>query len=68
MEVKKLLIDFQPGTTAYERNRSIRDAMDKVHFSEIVKGRLIGVDGDTSDQYFENQLIEQADKIEIYYK
>jgi len=68
MEIKKPLIDFQPGTTAFERNKLIRDAMDKVCFSEIVNGRLIGTDGGITDGYYENRLIEKADRIEIYYK
>jgi len=68
MRVKKLLIDFRPGTSAFERNQLIRDEMDGVHFSEIVDGRLISSDGQVSEEYYENDLIEQAESIEIYYR
>lgn len=60
-------INFPPGTNAFERNRLIRDQMYVAHFSQIVNGVLINPDGQESDQCHENNLIEAACKIDIYY-
>lgn len=67
METKKLLVNFCPGTSAFERNKLIRWHMTRLNFNKIVCGVLININGVESYEYYDNRQIENATKMVIHY-
>ncbi len=67
-EIEKLVIDFQPGSSAYERNMLVKNELEERNYSKVLSGILIKSDASRSEKIYEDAEIEKAVSIEVYYK